>query len=178
MPSDARILREQGQEALRKHWRDKAQLHTKRYPQWWKDRYPIKTHPCESCGKRVRKTEEAMCYDCRDSRPVMRMCICGKEFQSKKVGPRYYCTPSHAHIGWSIPLTFGPCRECGALFTKRQSNQVFCSSLHSRRQSMREYQRRTNFTAIRYWRIADTPEALELAKTYYQLRQELRRHRG
>jgi hypothetical protein len=53
---------------------------------------------------------------------------------------------------------------CSADECKREQNRI----------ATREYMRRTHYQAARYWRIADTPEAKELAYTYDQLRRLVR----
>jgi hypothetical protein len=78
-------------------------------------------------------------------------------------------------IGKSCPVRIMSCRGCGLLVTKHgpSIHAEWCSD----RCRQREYERRTHAVAIRYWTIAATPEALEVATIYFQLRQELRAHR-
>lgn len=81
------------------------------------------------------------------------------------------------HIGESCAITVAKCPECPEPVTSHTTSirGRYCSELHYQRGYMRDYQRRTRATAIRYWRVAPTPEAQALAETYYELRQELRR---
>lgn len=99
--------------------------------------------------------------------------------------------------GKSCRISVGPCAFCGEPFTQRaDTGRKHCSDacranahqersaaireatrdarLIQRREQAREYQRRTRYTAIRYWAIDNSPLALEVARLQYELRQQLR----
>lgn len=193
MPSDAKILREQGLEALRAHWREKARrrLRTGSPPTNCQDcgatlvpsgrgRYQRRCGPCRKAShnssrltraQKERKNQLARKRALQHRQSVI--CPCGRTFL-RTLGARSYCQPSHSKIGWSVPLAFAPCVECEQPFVQRRGRR-FCSETHTNRYLSREYQRETHATAKRYWRIADTSEARDLAELYYTLRQELRR---
>jgi hypothetical protein len=115
---------------------------------------------------------------------------CGIEFRTPRTSERVYCSPEHRAAGTSearhrprpqmrtaFPLCrigYGNCPECSRFFVIHGSRRRFCSDRCQTRRSSREYQRRTHATAIRYWRVAPTPDAQALAATYFELRQELR----
>jgi len=81
----------------------------------------------------------------------------------------------------TCPITYATCEACDSVFIKHGPRWKYCPNeecaIERRRTWQREYQRRTKVTAIRYWRVAPTPEAEALAKEYYELRQALRQVR-
>jgi hypothetical protein len=124
-------------------------------------------------------------------RPILHCLSCGDVFQRPVKSQQRYC--SHdcrwraRRIRSRHPVCrvwFTSCIECGRPFAARRFNAKRCSATckqahvnASQRDSAREYQRRTRYTAIRYWAVDTSPEALAVAAIYYELRQELRRVR-
>lgn len=189
MPSDARILREEGPEALRAYWREKSRRYYAASPEQrrqrneasrrWRALHPKqpKTHPCVSCGRRVRALDQIECRECRRRQGILRTCLCGVSFRVQQWKSRQlYCSVEHRKhyrtqrdmIGRSCRIVVKACSGCHRPFTS-QRGPKWCPDCYNR-----EFQRETRATAIRYWRIADTPEARALAQTYFQLRQLLR----
>lgn len=150
-------------------------------------RKPRPPAPCSECQTHERVPGRKRCAVC------LACATCG---QIRKGGGRF-CSAScydewrRAHradprIGLNCKVWIRTCAECGRLFTARYSHVVRCSKRCNRdhlnnqqRDKNREHQRRTRYTAIRYWAVDSSPEALALAATYFELRQQLRSvHRG
>ncbi len=128
-------------------------------------------------ARRRRRGEPVACKGCGQMfRP---------EVRHRRPG-RYCSLDCYRHhrprgIGLSCRVWFVTCDNCSTLFAARRPNRKRCSKecdqAHindSQRVKSREYQRRTRYTAIRYWAIDSSPEAIALATTYYELRQQLR----
>lgn len=197
MPSDARILREGGVEALRAHWAEKSR---RRYHRLI-DADPDGTHALwreravryyERHGRRLRR-----CRRCDEPAPATlsiqgsyvcgacrKRCVCGKAIQPK----RKYCsiacytatTRRNTQIGKSCPIHLLICDFCGDAFTSRSKQRKYCSSPCQKEAHItynREVQRRSHSIAIRYWQYDQSDEAQALASQYFQLRQALRRIR-
>lgn len=135
-------------------------------------RPPFAPTECERCGLAMdagRFNQRRFCEGCVRIRKVESQSRWQERHPGEKPKRR---TP----IGSSRPVYYGQCPECEALFSTSVKHQRFCSRTHSNRYLSREYQRKTHKTAIRYWRIANTPEANQLAETMFNLRQEMRNH--
>jgi hypothetical protein len=78
---------------------------------------------------------------------------------------------SYRHVGYAS------CLFCRRLLTVTRQDWL-CDQhecrIRMKRTYMRSYFRSNRKTATKYWRIADTPEAIDLAETYFDLRLELR----
>jgi len=199
MASEAKILREQGIEGLRAFWREKANRRYQRVRkvairtcQWCEIEFvgtPARSFCSQTCAyeralERGRLRKRAK----RWSRHIIRACpTCGKEFelshgQSKKV----YCQPDHRPVqpskwGLALPLRYATCAFCRRLMVLHGTKTLCLSDACLREQNRiasREYMRLTHYAAARYWRIADTPEAKQLAYTYDQLRRLVRSKRN
>lgn len=152
-------------------------------------------------GRRLR------CDACNQARPhpagkrplrptylTIRCAGCDSAINSGRFNKRRYCDECarnrHFYMRIGRCLIFPKsCSWCTQAFIARVSWQTYCSAACSSsayraknrarlNDYAREWQRRTRKTAINYWRIANTLEALELAKTYYQLRRLLRKERS
>lgn len=130
--------------------------------------------PCYDCGTRIpigKNGQRRYCDTCRHHRRR----VSSLEWLSRNPSYKPVRRPPRFRVGAACTVTFGACPECQALCTYRRPHQRFCSDLHARRWHSREYQRKTHVTAIRYWRIANTQEAQDLAETMFALRQEMRK---
>lgn len=148
---------------------------------------------CGRCGADIHQTAgrgpiRRFCSSCVRRRGpnrsqhqhIVRTCWCGTAFELQQHYPnKWYCRPEHRPYKGkkACKIDYAHCPECEGLFTKRRVHQRFCSKQHANRFVNREYQRRTQATSIRYWRVADTKEAKDLARLYFNLRQELRNYR-
>lgn len=129
------------------------------------------TVQCIRCGEKIdggRYNQKQYCPDCR----VIRDRELRREGAQRHPRHQIYC-----RIGDARQVRYASCLFCRSLLmlhghrTRCDTNR--CRQLQERVES-REYQRRTRATAIRYWRIAPTPQALEVARMYFELRQAVR----
>lgn len=161
------------------------------------------THPkgCADCGRPIPRGMGTphTCLDCRTS-------TCGgcgirfepvrtkrrgqvREFHSQacyvdfiKRSPGDWRQRGRTRVHWpSCRVWFRECDVCGVLFTARRPDAKRCSKACRHDHNVthaRELQRRTRYTAIRYWAFDDSDAAVALAAAYYELRQELRKVRN
>ncbi len=180
-----------GTAALRAKWAAKARAQTRTRAQTRPRAISPHLVACKGCGapfERVRYTW-GYCDSCRH-KPCE---FCRTPFlRNGRISRARYCSrscaararfgsPADPRIGTACRIRVTDCAVCGRLFTQHGAPKTYCSSdcrqARSRAWQL-EHQRRTHYTAIRYWTVAPTPEALELASTYFELRQELRRRRN
>lgn len=187
---EKRAYREGGLDGLRAFWRERSNrryqrllaedpdaIHAKKREanRLFLQRHGPPKYPpvlCRRCHQTPAPTGRRINFVCDNCRPH---CWCGKVVKR----PMRFCSRPHAdlakHFGKSVSVTYGSCPECGAVFTKHPAYQRFCSKRCKQRFNQRDYQRLTHATAIRYWRIANTKEAQDLAETMFALRQEMRK---
>lgn len=144
------------------------------------------SHPCRRCGVALTNTKLGICASCRACR------ICGHAVPVGKGSPLAFCSTGCRTV-WraqrrgagKVYRVWGhDCAHCSTRFVSHGPggpNEKWCSDacrrldrLPAQRRRNREYQRRTRYTAIRYWTVDSSAEALDLATLYYGLRQELR----
>lgn len=165
---------------------------------------------CDSCRLERNRERDRVRHLDRDKtkrnardrarRPMKPCASCAVLFKatSKPGGHRDYCSVACSAIGARVAelrrnatsnigkvckVRISSCVECGSLFTQHGTLKKLCSRecrLQYRSTQQREEYRRKPYTAIKYWRVNESPEALALAETYFRLRTELRsrRHRG
>ncbi len=198
MPSDARILREYGRAGLLLWYAEKSRLRRQRALE--RDPDALHEYERQKAAKRRAKVGAPhpipfdpmrTCRVCattflrlRDARGKLRNGVTCSETCRRAAISMTWRSRNTRRIWPTCNISVKPCVRCGTLFTQH-GNLGYCSAECRRlatndaqRSTMREYQRRTRKTAIRYWTLDQSPEALALAETYYQLRQELvyRRH--
>lgn len=101
----------------------------------------------------------------------------------KRAHPDWKPKPREPRIGTNCSIRYAACQFCHRLLVRRlRSDGVSCNESACQRQQRRFrqlwYERRTHATSIRYWRVAHTKEAQDLAETFFHLRQELRNRSG
>lgn len=150
------------------------------------------TKPCRLCAAPIPRGDHTQrCETCKQGSCK----VCARPFRVrvKRGKTTQYCSITCYHrrgrhydprVGTSCMVWVRNCDQCGRLFTARQKHSLRCSdecrrthAIDYQRDTSREYQRRTRYTAIRYWAVDKSPDAIALAATYYELRQQLRRIR-
>lgn len=132
---------------------------------------------CVRCGTSMdggRWNQRQFCRACRKTR--------NKEL-GREAYERHPDKRRAAGLRWrlaqkpSINVRYATCLNCREVLVLHGNADLCrreeCKTIENRLR-MREYMRRTHYMAAKYWRIADTPEAKELAHTYDQLRRLLR----
>jgi hypothetical protein len=119
-----------------------------------------------------------------------RTCPCGTSFRlAKHHSHQVFCSPAHRAFYSTTKSTmtnmrpralrYAVCLFCHDLLTLH-STGTRCQKPDCQRRmnatKMLWYMRRTRYSAVSYWRIANTPEAQRLAEDYFNLRMELNKH--
>lgn len=155
---------------------------------------------CLDCGTPISQSEtqrgrgRLRCVECQSThrkmldrgrvrhrtKNIWRTCPCGVSFHvGQHMSGKRYCSKAH----WQFYTTksaclvrYASCQFCRAVLVL-QSQQMYCPKPECRKLQnrfyVREYMRRTGYMGAKYWRVANTPEAKEIASLYFNLRKEI-----
>lgn len=138
---------------------------------------------CRQCGTTIdggRFNQRLYCPHCRRTRNRASSAASLRRWiaaNPDKYRENHRRSRERKQLGRSLEVRYAACLICHRVLTLHPG-QRYCQRPDCKRKQANlwqlEFQRQTRQTAIRYWRIADTPEARDVARLYYQLRQQLR----